>query len=80
MTAASTPDRPQLVGRQVGGERDDERDHDLDRRVVEPAQDLAGEPADDDADHDAADRGDDEAADGIGRTNVPLTTAATAAR
>ena len=52
----------EVLGRQVRGERDDERDHDLDRRVVEPAQDLAGDATDDDADDDATDGRDDEVA------------------
>ena len=41
------PGQAELIGRQVGRERDHHRDHDLDRRVVESAQDLAGAPADD---------------------------------
>ena len=57
---------PELVGWKVGGERDDERDHDLDRRVVEPPKDLARDPTDQDADRDPADRRGDEARQSIG--------------
>ena len=56
----------QLLGRQVGGVRDQQRDHDLDGRIVEPAHDLRHDPADDEADRDAADRRDEEVADRVG--------------
>ncbi len=71
VTAASTPDETELIGGQVGRERDDDRDDDLDRRVVEPAQDLAGAPADDGPDRDPAERRDRETGDGLGQDEAP---------
>ena len=50
----------EAIGREIRRERDDDRDHDLDRWVVQPPKDLARQPADDDADDDPTDRGDDE--------------------
>ena len=67
VTAASTPDEPEPVGREIGRERDDHRDQDLDGRVVEPAEDLAGHAADDAADDDPAGGGDHEARQRFGQ-------------
>ena len=66
MTAASTPGQAEPVGWKVGGERDDERDHDLDRRVVEPPKDLARGSTDHDTDGDPPIAAVDEARQSIG--------------
>ena len=80
VTAARTPDRPQPVGRQVGGERDDQGDRDLDRRVVEtreeppaprPTMNPSAMPPT------AATTNPTRASE---RTKLPVTTASTAAR
>ena len=61
MTAASTPETPSALAGQVREVAGEERDRHLERRVVDPAPDLADHVADREPDRDAADDVPDEA-------------------
>ena len=65
VTAASTPETPELLGGQVGRVGGGERDRDLDRRVVEPLADLGDRPADGQPDGDPTDGAEDEVGAGV---------------
>ena len=67
-------------GHQVGRERREEREEDLDRRIVEAAFERDDEPADRQAEGDPPILTSGSAARAIPGENVPETTAATAKR